>query len=229
MSATVPGERPRVKICGVTRVEEARRAVELGAAMIGLNFYPPSPRALTVERARAIADAVRGEATVVGVFVDRPEGEIEEIDRAVGLDLVQLHGDESPRCVAAFGDRALQVFRTDGDLSQVALADFPHAWGFLFDVRHPTLYGGSGAVWPYGALREITGSPTILDRDGRRRPILVAGGIGPGNALQAARESGAWGIDVCSGVESAPGIKDFHLLDQLFEEVGQHGSIRQPA
>ena len=229
MSVAGPGERPRVKVCGVTRVEEARHAVALGAAMIGLNFYPPSPRFLRQERAREIADAVRGAATVVGVFVDRPRAEVEAIDEAVGLDLLQLHGDESPDYVAAFGEKALQVFRTDGDLSAVALGEFPQAWGFLFDVRPPTLYGGSGVAWSYGALRALMGSAELLDQEGRRRPILVAGGIGPGNASRAARASGAWGVDVCSGVESAPGVKDFHLLDQLFEEVGQHGSIRQPA
>ena len=219
----------RVKVCGVTRREEARHAVALGAAMIGLNFYPPSPRFLHPEPARRIADAVRGAATVVGVFVDRPRAEVEAIDQAVGLDLVQLHGDESPEYVASFGDRALQVFRTDGDLSAVQLGHFPQAWGFLFDVRHPTLYGGSGVAWSYSALREILDSRELLGQDGRRRPVLVAGGIRPGNASRAARESGAWGLDVCSGVESAPGVKDFHLLDQLFEEVGQHGSIQQPA
>ncbi len=211
---------PRVKVCGVTRVEEARHAVACGAAMIGLNFYPPSPRNLTLERGREIADAVRGAATVVGVFVDRPQAEVEEIDRAVGLDLVQLHGDESPREVAAYGARALQVFRTDGDLTAVALSEYPEAWGFLFDVRHPTLYGGSGVAWSYGALRQVMSDRSLLDREGTARPLLVAGGIHPGNAAQAASDSGAWGIDVCSGVESSPGVKDFSLLDRLFEEVG---------
>jgi phosphoribosylanthranilate isomerase len=220
---------PRVKVCGVTRIEDAQRAVELGAAMIGLNFYPPSPRALSIPQARALAEAARGRARVVGVFVDRPPAEVEEIDRAVGFDLLQFHGDEDPDYVGHFGARAIQVFRTDGDLAGVALDDYARAWGFLFDVHHPTLYGGSGVTWSYGALRALAEMPGGRDADGRRRPVLVAGGIDPSNAARAARESGAWGLDVCSGVEAAPGIKGAHLLARLFQEVRHHAAIPSPS
>jgi phosphoribosylanthranilate isomerase len=111
----------------------------------------------------------------------------------------------------------------------VALADYPHAWGFLFDVRHPTLYGGSGVAWSYRALAALADAPGARDAAGERRPLLVAGGIDPANAARAARESGAWGLDVCSGVESAPGVKGTHLLDRLFQEVRHHGAIPSPA
>ena len=199
----------KIKICGVTTPEDARLSVELGADYLGLNFYPPSPRALSVEAARRIADAVGGRVPLVGVFVDLPRPEIEELVERVGLDLVQLHGDESPEDVAAFGERAIQVFRTDGDLSAVDLAAYPRACGFLFDIRHPKLYGGTGEAWPYRSLRG-------LESD---RPLFVAGGIRPGNALSAARESRAYALDVCSGVEASPGTKDPSLLRQLFLEI----------
>lgn len=202
-----------VKVCGVTRVEDAELAAELGAGFIGLNFFPPSPRFVAVERARQIADAVRGRARVVGVFVNLPAAEVAAIDAAVGLDLLQLHGDEGPEEVAALGERAIKVVRTrgalDGDLGGFAPSAYPAAWGFLFDVLRSDLYGGSGEPWAYASLSGLE-----LDR-----PCFVAGGIRPGTARRALEESGADGVDVCSGVESAPGIKDQRRLAELMEEV----------
>jgi phosphoribosylanthranilate isomerase len=208
--------RPLVKICGVARPGDADLAADLGADLIGLNFYPPSPRCLTVEAAREIADAVAGRAPLVGVFVDRPRAEIEEIAGRVGLDLVQLHGDESPEAAAAFGARALKAFRVapaEGERLDPALLDpYPEAWGFLFDVRHERLHGGTGRAWRHESLAGLAAAAG-------GRPLLVAGGVGPGNARAALEASGASGIDVCSGVESSPGVKDPLLLLRLIEEV----------
>ncbi len=200
---------PTIKICGVTRVEDAERAVALGAGMLGLNFYPPSPRALSVERAREIADSVRGRVRLVGVFVDRAAAEVEEIGDRVGLDLFQFHGDEPPEAIAPFGRRAIKAFRLDGSGSPDGWRDYPEAWGFLFEGRHPSLYGGTGESWSYQRLASI-------ETD---RPVLVAGGIRPGNARRALELSGASGLDVCSGVESEPGVKDPVLLSKLFAEL----------
>lgn len=199
----------RVKVCGITRPEDAERSVRLGATMIGLNFYPPSPRAISVERGREIAEAVAGRARLVGVFVDRPGDEVRAIDRALGLDLLQFHGDEGPEVLAAFGRRAIKVFRSGENLAGVDLEAYPEAWGFLFDIRHPKLYGGTGVAWSYGALAALS-TP---------RRYFVSGGIRPGNARQAAAASGAWGIDVCSGVEATPGIKDHEAMKRLFREI----------
>lgn len=197
-----------VKICGVTRIEDARRAVELGADLVGLNFWPRSPRYLTPEQALPVAKAVRGRAKVVGVFVDPPPGEPEAVAEAVGLDLVQFHGDEGPERLAPWGARAIQVFRLSGPPAPEELAAYPEVWGFLFDVRHPD-YGGTGEAWEYGTLSGLE----------LPRPFLVAGGIGPENARRALESSGAAGIDVCSGVETAPGIKDGECMQRLFAEV----------
>ena len=201
--------RAQVKICGVTRLEDALLAAELGAAFIGLNFHPPSPRALLPEAARRIAEAVRGRAKVVGVFVNRPAEDLRAIDSEVGLDLLQFHGDEGPADLEPWGQRALKVFRSGEELGSVRPDLYPRAWGFLFDFPHPTLYGGSGSGWRYGALASLA-----LDR-----PFLVAGGLAPGNARRAIEASGAAGLDVCSGVERAPGVKDPELLRRLFEEI----------
>ena len=199
---------PEVKICGVTRVEDAVLAVELGATLLGLNFWPRSPRYLETSRAREIADAVRGRVPLVGVFVDASRAEVEAVDGAVGLDLLQFHGDEDPAFVASFGRRAIRVFRLDGPPDPESFAPYPGVWGFLFDVRHPA-YGGTGVPWDYATLGSL----------GTERPYLVAGGIGPDTARRALADSGALGIDVCSGVESAPGIKDRDRLERLFSEV----------
>lgn len=225
-----------VKICGVTRPGDAVAAVELGADLLGLNFYPPSPRYLELERAREVAAAVDGRVPLVGVFVNRPPAEVERLVAEVGLDLVQFHGDEPAEEVARFGERAIRVFRRETFPPTEEIEAYPEAWGFLFDVPHETLYGGTGESWSYGAVARL---PDLARRTGGR-PVLLAGGIGPDNAAALRRTveergttagggSGSGdggkapeavlGIDVCSGVESAPGIKDRTLLERLFTEV----------
>jgi phosphoribosylanthranilate isomerase len=205
--------RPRIKICGIARPEDALAAVDLGADYLGLNFHPPSPRCVEVTAAREIAAAVEGRVPLVGVFVNRPAAEVEATAGAVGLDLVQFSGDEGPAAVAPFAARAIKALRTGGYPGEAALAPFAAVWALLFDARHGALYGGTGLAWEYAAVAPLAAA-------GRR--VFVAGGIGPGNARQAAA-SGAFGIDVCSGVEKAPGIKDRGLLERLFEEV-RHGA-----
>lgn len=240
MTAPAP-PRPLVKVCGVTRPEDADLAVALGADLLGLNFYPPSPRCLTVEAARAVAAAVAGRALLAGVFVDRPRAEVEEIAARVGLDLIQLHGDEGPEEAAAYGGRALKAFRVAPEpgrpevgaagssdrLDPAWLDPYPEAWGFLFDVRHERLYGGTGRGWRYAALAGVAAAA----RGTKIRPVLVAGGVGPDNVRAALAASGAAGVDVCSGVESAPGVKDPLLLERLMAEVRSMSEMseREPA
>jgi phosphoribosylanthranilate isomerase len=200
---------PRVKICGVTRAEDAVAAVELGADLLGLNFWPGSPRALDLEQGFRIAEEVRGRVLLVGVFVDQPAAFLERAREEVGLDLLQLHGDEGPERLAVHGGHAVKAFRIGDRFDPAALADYPSCWGFLFDRRRAGSYGGTGEGWSYELVR---GLPT-------RRPALVAGGVAPGRVRQVVERARPWGIDVCSGVESAPGIKDRELMRRLFEEV----------
>ncbi len=197
-----------VKICGVTRREDAERAAELGADLLGLNFYPPSPRCLAPARAREIADAVRGAVRLVGVFVDRDPRQVEAIGREVGLDLFQFHGDEGPAELARFAGRAIKVFRVRGGLAAAALEPYPDVWGFLVESRHPG-YGGAGERWEYESIAGLEAA----------KPLLVSGGIGPGTAREVLARSRADGVDVCSGVESAPGVKDPERLAALIREV----------
>jgi len=201
-----------VKICGITRPEDAVLAAGLGARYLGLNFHPPSPRFVELSRAREIAAAVAGlpaPVSLVGVFVNHPAPEVEAIAAAVGLDLLQFSGDEGPELVSRFAPRAIKVFRAGGDPGIAALAPYGGAWALLFDARHGALYGGTGLGWPFGEVAAIASA----------RRVFVAGELRPGNARRAAAESGAAAIDVCSGVEKAPGIKDSELLARLFAEV----------
>ena len=203
-----------VKICGVVDPENARMAVEMGADFLGLNFYPRSPRYVEVERAREIASAVRGSGVrLVGVFVNRPAREVEEIESEVGLDLLQFSGDETPGDLAPFAGRVIKAFRgTDGT------EGWADAWAWLFDAPHGSLYGGTGTAWNFHTVAGIAGE----------RRVFVAGGLGPDNARQAIEASRPYAVDVCSRVESAPGIKDPELLRQLFQEVRNAQSQTPP-
>jgi phosphoribosylanthranilate isomerase len=205
----MPRMKVHVKICGITTTEDALRSIELGAAMLGLNFYPDSPRHVTVERAREIAAAAGGRATLVGVFVSEQPARVEEISQQVGLDLVQLHGDESPDEVVRFGARAIKVIRWEGRPSQAELDAYPEVWGFLLDRKLPGIFGGTGRPWNYAEAADL---PTA-------KPVIVAGGIGPDNVRAVIEQARPWGIDVCSRVERVAGAKDPRLLERLFQEI----------
>lgn len=209
--------RVQVKICGVTEPANALAAVELGADYLGLNFYPGSPRFVETGRALEIASAVAGRVPLVGVFVNTPAAEIEEISGRVGLDLVQLSGDEGPEAVAPFAGRAIKAFRTGGLPDREEIASYGALWGVLIDAPHGSLYGGTGAAWDYGSVRQ--GAPERL---------FLAGGLGPDNVRRAVETARPWGVDVCSRVESAPGLKDPELLLRLFLEV-RHGETQTPS
>ncbi|HEY4594534.1 MAG TPA: phosphoribosylanthranilate isomerase [Thermoanaerobaculia bacterium] len=211
----------KVKVCGVTDPSNALAAVEMGADYLGLNFYPASPRFLTIERAREIADAARGRVPLVGVFVNASADEIAATVEKVGLDLVQFSGDEGPEAVAPFLARAIKVFRAGRLPGREELAAWSAVWAVLIDAPHRSLYGGTGEEWAYDEVNEAASALA-----GRR--LFLAGGIGPDNARQAVAAARPWAIDVCSRVESAPGIKDPELLRRLFQEV-RHGEDPNPA
>jgi phosphoribosylanthranilate isomerase len=153
----------------------------------------------------------------VGVFVNLTAAEVGDIAGRVGLDLLQFSGDEPPEAVAPFADRAVKAFRTGGDPGAERLAAWADVWGWLFDAPHGSLYGGTGADWPYDAVAGLA----------KERRVFLAGGLGPGNVRRAVEASRPFAVDVCSRVESAPGIKDPELLRRLFEEV-RNAEIQTP-
>ena len=205
-----------VKVCGITRPEDARLAVDLGATLLGLNFWPGSPRCVSPGQARGVADAVRGHATLVGVFVDQPASFVAGVADAVGLEVAQLHGDETPADAAGLPLPVLKALRVpEGRDPAAAAAPWAGAWGVLFDAPRPGHYGGTGKPWRWErAAAAVPG--------GR---VLLAGGVAPGRVrglvarCREAAGTAPWGLDVCSGVESAPGTKDAARLRALFEEV----------
>lgn len=198
----------RIKICGITRVEDAEAAVDLGADFIGLNFWSQSPRRVDLERGREIAEIIGDRASLVGVFVNEDRAVLEEVADSVGLDLVQFHGDETPGDLEPWGDRAIKAVRFSGELDPQLLEDFKSVWGFLVEPQRDS-YGGTGRSWNYAKARRLP----------RHLPFLLAGGLRPENVAEAIAACSPWGVDVCSGVESEAGIKDAQALWKFFSEV----------
>lgn len=220
----------QVKVCGVIEPESAVAAARLGARYLGLNFYPHSPRYVGLDRARAIADAVRerpdpmSRPELVGVFVDAARRTIEEAIEKVGLDWVQLSGDEPPEAVLPFAARALKTFRGGALPSAAALAPYGPLWGVLADAPHATLFGGTGEPWDYSRLAGLA----VWKPGSTPWKLFLAGGLGPDNVRRAVRALRPDVVDVCSRIESAPGIKDRARMERFFEEV-KLGSIPTPA
>ncbi len=185
----------KVKICGVTRASDARLASQLGADLIGLNFHPPSPRYLAPERALEVRQAVAGHAGVVGVFVNAERESIERMLKELALDFLQFHGDEDDNALAGWPVPVIRAYRLRPGDGLVALrasrADY-----ILIDSYAPALYGGTGHAFELQMLAGID-----LSR------ALLSGGLTPESVAQAVALA-PWGVDVASGVESAPGLKD---------------------
>ena len=184
----------RVKICGVTTPEDAKLAIACGADLIGLNFYPPSPRYVDRESASKIREAIGANAVVVGLFVNAAREHIEECRRELGLDMIQFHGDEDESAITGWPVkviRAMRVKQGTPEEEYETRADYR-----LLDTFHPGLYGGTGQRLAAAWLGTADLSRTIL-----------AGGLTPENVAEAAALK-PYAVDVAGGVESAPGAKD---------------------
>ena len=187
-----------MKICGVTRIEDALAAAHHGAHAIGLVFYKPSPRYVDPDTAARIVRALPPFVTPVGLFVDAPENEVREIAQRAGLQLIQFHGAETPALCARIGlpyMKAVRV-RPGVDLLQYA-RDFESAQALLLDAYQEGLHGGTGATFDWALI------PPSLPL-----PIVLSGGLNPDNVRDAVRAVRPWAVDVSSGVEASKGIKD---------------------
>lgn len=199
----------RIKICGITRKEDALAVVDSGADALGLVFYAASPRAVTIEQAAAIAAVVPPFVSVVALFVDEPMGSIERILDAVPIDLIQFHGDESPEFCQQFGRPWIKALRVKPGLD---IADVGHRYrrarGLLLDSWQEGVPGGTGK--PFDWQLALVDMPL---------PVVLAGGLHEENVGEAIRILKPAAVDVSGGVESSPGIKDTRKIHRFIAAV----------
>lgn len=202
--------RVRVKICGITRYEDAAMALDMGADALGFNFYPPSPRYVDCAVARDIIRRLPPLATTVGVFVNVADpAEVDSSARAAGVQVLQLHGDEpADYCRRLVAWPLIKAVRVDKDWVPESLLGFP-AQAFLLDSRDERNFGGTGKTFDW----------TLARRSAESLRILLAGGLNAANVAEAIRSVQPYGVDVCSGVEICPGRKDPAKLAAFMKEV----------
>jgi phosphoribosylanthranilate isomerase len=187
----------RVKLCGFTHPDDVAIAVDLGADAWGFVFYPPSPRALTLERAVVLTRPVPAFVTRVGLFVDASEAMVRETFDRARLNLVQYHGAETPEFCQAMGLPYIRAIRVRPEMDLIAeMERYGDASGFLLDAYKPGVPGGTGESFDWGLIPKTD------------RPVILAGGLTPENAMDAIQVVAPWALDVSGGIESAPGRKD---------------------
>lgn len=202
--------RTRVKICGITRIEDARAAAAAGADAIGLVFYPPSPRYLSAERAVEIRDALPPFVQTVALFVNADAAQVAQVMGRVRPSMLQFHGEETPEFCAQFGMPYVKAYRVKdrapvGDALEY-LRPFSRAAAWLFDSHVPE-YGGVGESFDWSRVPATD------------KALILSGGLSPANVAAAIRRVRPWGVDVSSGVESAKGVKDAARIAAFMAEV----------
>jgi phosphoribosylanthranilate isomerase len=201
----------QIKICGVTNANDARACVELGADMIGFNFSPASPRFIEPAIVRVIVDVLPARTRSVGVFVDADPTEIRKLAKTAGVRCVQLHGHITPEGCneLAHEFRVIRAFSTDPRFEPEQTAAFRHC-DVLIDAYHPELRGGTGQTCDWSAARAAMHYTRFL---------ILSGGLDSHNVDEAIAAVRPHAVDVCSGVESAPGVKDHRALEQFISAV----------
>jgi phosphoribosylanthranilate isomerase len=200
----------RVKICGIRRTEDALLAAELGAWAVGFVFWPGSPRFVDPYRARAVCRALPPWVMAVGVFVDQPADYVSDVAGLVQLGAVQLHGSETADMIERLPQRVIKAVPVTSGFDESSVDRVPARAGVLLDAHDPERRGGTGTAVDW----------TLAAAAARRRRVLLAGGLRPDNVRAAIDTVRPFGIDVSSGVESSPGIKDPERLRALFAALG---------
>ncbi len=200
----------KIKVCGITNCEDAEMALALGADALGFNFFRGSPRYIDPLAARSIVDSMPPFATAVGIFVNvESPAEVTRIAKMSGVQILQLHGNESPDyCRQLAGWPLIKVWRI-GQASSIFETDHFAVRAFLLDTADPQLFGGTGRVFDWSLWRDFPSS----------RPVILAGGLNPENVATAICAVRPYAVDVCSGVENAPGRKDALRLRAFISEV----------
>ena len=201
----------RIKCCGMTRVEDALLAARLGADAIGLVFTPRSPRRLGLQQAKLIRLALPPLIATVALFMDDDAALVHQVIDAVQPELLQFHGQESDAWCMQFGRRYLKAIAMgEGEAALSRLHDYPHATGLLVDGHGLGEAGGSGRVFDWSRMPA-----------GLAQPLILAGGLNPGNVADAIRIARPWAVDVASGIEASPGIKDAAKMAAFIAAVRQ--------
>lgn len=198
----------KVKICGITNYDDAAAALDMGADLLGFNFYPKSPRFIAPDRAAEIINKLPAFIDLAGIFVNTSIDQIHETKNLCQLDWVQLHGDENPqfcRELLSHNVKVMKAIRIK-DQTDIKKADDYFTDAILLDAFNPEKYGGTGLTFDWNIIGHI----------GKR--VFLAGGINPDNAADAVK-LGVYGIDVCSGIESEPGKKDHKKMKKLFDNI----------
>jgi len=209
--------RTRIKICGMTRPEDIDTAIEAGTDAIGLIFYPRSARAVALEHAARLRRGIPAFVDVVALFVNPSVAEVRAVIDAVGPDLLQFHGDETAPFCDSFNHRYLKAFRVGGPGADSAAAlaascaEYRMAAGWLFDSFTPG-YGGSGLAFEHALLQDVRA-------DVHAAPLVLSGGLKPDNVQGLVSALRPWAVDVSSGVEATPGIKDAQRIHAFIEGV----------
>ena len=201
----------RIKICGVTNVKDAKAAAELGADMIGFNFYPQSSRYIEPEIARQIVETIPRSARSVGVFVDASADDIRSTAKIAGIESIQLHGDFSPDTCRELAGKfhVTRAFRTDARFQPEDAGAFPNC-DVLLDAHHVELRGGTGVTCDWSAARATLPFARFL---------ILSGGLNGQNVAHAIAAVAPHAVDVCSGVERAPGVKDYRTIEKFIAAV----------
>ncbi len=208
--------RTRVKICGITRVEDAQAAAAAGADAIGLVFYPASPRFVEVQQALAICTALPPFVSVVGLFVNSTREQVGTVLGVVPLDLLQFHGSEEPGDCEDFGRPYIKAVGMQPDQDPgIIMRAHPQASGFLLDAYQPDIHGGGGVVFDW------TNFPAA-----GKRPMVLAGGLTPENVAGAIEQTQAFAVDVSSGVEQHKGIKSVEKIQAFMRGVQRGDASR---
>lgn len=199
----------RVKICGLTRTEDVESAVAAGADALGLVFYQPSPRAVSIAHAQQLIRSVPAFVSVVGLFVNPTEQEVRGALSQLPLDLLQFHGDESPEFCGQFQRRWIKAIRVQNREQVIqAFNQYHEAAGLLVDAWDPDHYGGTGKSFNWDLIPSE-----------RPLPLILAGGLSSDNVFRAVEQVQPWAVDVSGGVERSKGIKDIQKISDFIKEV----------
>ncbi len=207
--------RTRVKICGITNVNDAQTAAACGADAIGLVFYSKSPRAINIEQAKIIIQSLPPFVSVIALFVDAKPNYIHQVINSVPIDILQLHGVSSDQECASFGKPYIKPIQVTSDTDLTLIHNkYPRAKALLLDAWHPTLAGGTGHVFDWSLI------PANLDF-----PIILAGGLNPENVAKAIQITTPWAVDVSGGVEIEKGIKHADKIKTFIQAVAHQDTL----